>query len=126
MNRIPTIPVASPIAWTLAAAPLLAFVLWFSGPHASMAAAPPAPDVQDVYLDKCAVCYGKDGSGNTTKGRKLKVKDLRSPDVQKLSEAEMIDIVTKGKGKDMDGFEKKLGKDTVKSLVTYYRALAKK
>ena len=91
-----------------------------------MAAAPPAPDVQDVYLDKCAVCHGKDGSGNTTKGRKLKVKDLRSPDAQKLSEAEMIDIVTKGKGKDMDGFEKELGKDTVKNLVTYYRALAKK
>ena len=54
------------------------------------------------------------------------MKDLRSPDAQKLSEAEMIDIVTKGKGKDMDGFEKELGKDTVKSLVTYYRALAKK
>ncbi|MDR3722829.1 MAG: cytochrome c [Candidatus Acidoferrales bacterium] len=122
MTRFPKFP----FAWPLAAASLLAVVLWFSGPHASMAAAPPAPDVQDVYLDKCAVCHGKDGSGNTTKGRKLKVKDLRSPDAQKLSEAEMIDIVTKGKGKDMDGFEKELGKDTVKSLVTYYRALAKK
>ncbi len=90
-----------------------------------MAAAPAPPDVQDVYLDKCAVCHGKDGSGNTTKGRKLKVKDLRSPDAQKLSEAQMIDIVANGKGKDMDGFQKELGNDVVKGLVTYYRALAK-
>jgi hypothetical protein len=55
-----------------------------------------------------------------------RLKDLRSPDAQKLSEAEMLDIVAKGKGKDMDGFEKELGKDTIKNLVTYYRALAKK
>jgi hypothetical protein len=33
--------------------------------------------------------------------------------------------VAKGKGKDMDGFEKELGPDTVKQIVTYYRSLAK-
>lgn len=86
----------------------------------------PAPQTaaQDVYLDKCAICHGKDGAGNTAKGRKLKVKDVRSPEVQKLSEAEMIEIVAKGKGKDMDGFEKELGKDSVKNVVAYYRSLA--
>jgi mono/diheme cytochrome c family protein len=89
------------------------------------AAAIPAASAQDVYLDKCSVCHGQDGSGNTAKGRKLKVKNVRSPEVQKLSEAEMIEIVGKGKGKDMDGFEKELGKDMVKDLVTYYRSLAK-
>jgi mono/diheme cytochrome c family protein len=80
---------------------------------------------QDVYLDKCSVCHAKDGSGNTAKGRKLKVKDVRSPEVQKMTEAEMIDIVAKGKGQDMDGYEKTLGKDMVKNLVDYYRSLAK-
>jgi mono/diheme cytochrome c family protein len=98
-------------------------VLLASGSSASSRAMPQATP-QDVYLDKCAICHGKDGSGNTAKGRKLKVKDARSPDVQKLSEAEMIDIVAKGKGKDMDGFEKELGKDMVKSIVAYYRSLA--
>jgi len=92
--------------------------------HPSMASAAP-PTAQDVYLDKCSVCHGQDGSGNTAKGRKLKVKNVRSPEVQKLSEAEMIDIVAKGKGKDMDGFGKELGDDMVKQLVTYYRSLAK-
>src|SRR5579863_1685152 len=87
--------------------------------------AAPQAAAQDVYLDKCAICHGKDGAANTAKGRKLKVKDVRSPDVQKLSEAEMVDIVAKGKGKDMDGFEKELGKDIVKQLVAYYRSLAK-
>ena len=85
----------------------------------------PAATAHDVYLDKCSVCHGQDGAGNTAKGRKLKVKNVRSAEVQKLSEAEMITIVAKGKGKDMDGFEKELGAEMVKQLVTYYRSLAK-
>ena len=84
-----------------------------------------APAAQDIYLDKCSVCHGQDGAGNTAKGRKLKVKNVRSPEVQKMSEAEMIDIVSKGKGKDMDGYAKELGDDMVKQLVEYYRSLAK-
>jgi mono/diheme cytochrome c family protein len=92
--------------------------------HSSPASAAPG-SAQDVYLDKCSVCHAQDGSGNTAKGRKLKVKNVHSPEVQKLSEAEMIDIVAKGKGKDMDGFEKELGMDMVKQLVAYYRSLAK-
>ncbi len=93
--------------------------------RAHPAAAPPAASAQDVYLDKCSVCHGQDGAGNTAKGRKLKVKSAKSPEVQKLSEAEMLEIVSKGKGKDMDGFEKELGGDMVKQLVTYYRTLSK-
>ena len=85
----------------------------------------PAASAQDVYLDKCSVCHAQDGSGNTAKGRKLKVKNVHSPEVQKLSEAEMVELVAKGKGKDMDGFEKELGSDMVKQLVSYYRSLAK-
>ena len=102
----------------------LAFFLFATRDKASSAPSPQA-SAQDVYLDKCSVCHAKDGSGNTAKGRKLKVKDVRSPDVQKMSEAEMIDIVAKGKGQDMDGYAKDLGKDMVKNVVDYYRSLAK-
>jgi len=105
------------------AALLAGAALLFAG-HPFPASAAPA-SAQDVYLDKCSVCHGQDGAGSTAKGRKLKVKNVRSPEVQKLSEAEMIDIVAKGKGKDMDGFGKELGDDMVKQLVTYYRSLAK-
>jgi mono/diheme cytochrome c family protein len=102
----------------------LSFVL-VSGAGGSPVAPASPGSAQDVYLDKCSVCHAQDGSGNTAKGRKLKVKNVRSPEVQKLSEGEMIEIVAKGKGKDMDGFEKELGGDMVKQLVTYYRSLAK-
>jgi cytochrome c6 len=88
--------------------------------HASPAQAKSA---QDVYLDKCSVCHGKDGSGNTAKGKKLKAKDLRSAEIQKMSDADLIDAVANGKGKDMDGFQKELGADMVKQLVAYCRTL---
>lgn len=93
--------------------------------HSSLASPAPQKSAQDVYLDKCAVCHGKDGSGNTAKGRKVKAKDLRSAEIQKMSDAELIKDVSQGKGKDMDGFEKELGADMVKQLVAYCRAFAK-
>lgn len=97
-----------------------------SGTGSSSPASPgPQKTAQDVYLDKCAVCHAKDGSGNTAKGRKVKAKDLRSAEIQKMSDAELIKDVSTGKGKDMDGFEKELGADMVKQLVAYCRTLAK-
>src|SRR5580704_3156352 len=74
----------------------------------------PQKSAQDVYLDKCSVCHAKDGSGNTAKGRKVKAKDLRSAEIQKMTDADLIHDVGQGKGKDMDGFEKELGADMVK------------
>jgi len=85
----------------------------------------PQKSVQDVYLDKCSVCHAKDGSGNTAKGRKVKAKDLRSAEIQKMSDADLLHDIAQGKGKDMDGFEKELGADMVKQLLAYCRTLAK-
>src|SRR5436853_6041080 len=90
-----------------------------------MLAAPQDKDVKQVYLDKCSVCHGEDGRGQTAKGKKLKVKDVRSPEVQKMSEAEMLAVVLKGKGQDMDAFEKDLGADMCKKITAYMRGLAK-
>src|ERR1700693_4800729 len=97
------------------------FVLVSGTGNSSLAAQPPQKSAEDVYLDKCSVCHAKDGSGNTAKGRKVKAKDLRSAEIQKMSDADLIDAVSKGKGKDMDGFQKELGSDMVKQLVTYCR-----
>jgi mono/diheme cytochrome c family protein len=114
----------------LLAGSALAFNLVSGSYGTSFAAAAPFPAspqqaAQDVYLDKCAVCHAKDGSGNTAKGRKVKAKDLRSAEIQKMTDAQLIDAVANGKGKDMDGFQKELGAETVKQLVAYCRTLAK-
>ena len=109
----------------LAVTVCLTIILVSGAGRSSLASPAPQKSAQDVYLDKCAVCHGKDGSGNTAKGRKVKAKDLRSAEIQKMSDAELIKDVSQGKGKDMDGFEKELGADMVKQLVVYCRAFAK-
>jgi mono/diheme cytochrome c family protein len=81
-------------------------------------------DAKDLFLDKCSVCHGPDGTGKTAKGKKLKVKDVHQT-VATESEADMTKIVTDGKGKDMDGFGKDLTAAQIKGLVGYYRSLAK-
>ena len=65
-------------------------------PGAVRGAPGPQKSAQDVYLDKCSVCHAKDGSGNTAKGRKVKAKDLRSAEIQKMSDADLIDDVGQG------------------------------
>ncbi len=108
---------------------ILAFTLVSGAPNTSFAAAAvPAPQqsAEDVYLDKCAVCHAKDGSGNTAKGRKVKAKDLRSAEVQKMSDMDLTDAIANGKGKDMDGFKDELGMPMVKQLEAYVRGFGKK
>lgn len=78
----------------------------------------------DVYKSKCASCHGPDGKGETAMGKNLKLKDLASADVQKLSDADLTTVIEKGK-KPMPGYEGKLTKDQINDLVKYIRALKK-
>ncbi len=93
-------------------------------PALSAAAGWAQSDAKDLFLDKCSVCHGPDGTGKTAKGKKLKVKDVHQT-AAKETEAEMTKIVTEGKGKDMDAFGKDLTPAQIKGLVGYYRSLAK-
>ena len=77
----------------------------------------------DDYNKKCAVCHGKDGLGNTAKGKKVHVKDVHQN--MKDSEADMIKAVTDGKGDDMDSYKKEFTAEQIKALVEYYRSLGK-
>ena len=78
-----------------------------------------------LYKAKCASCHGADGSGNTPAGKSLKVGDLRSPEVQKMSDADLIAITTNGKGK-MPAYGGKLSADQIKQVVAAIRAMAAK
>jgi cytochrome c6 len=82
-----------------------------------------AQEAADTFNKKCAVCHGKDGLGNTAKGKKAHVKPV-SENI-KNAEADQIKIVNDGKGDDMDGYKKDFSADQIKALVDYYRSLAK-
>jgi len=84
-----------------------------------------AQDAAATFKAKCAMCHGPDGSGKTPMGEKLSIHDLRSADVQKQSDAELTQIVTKGKNK-MPAYDGKLTKEQIDQLVAQVRELAKK
>ncbi len=56
---------------------------------------------QAVYVKSCKSCHGPDGAGNPAIAKMMKVdmKDLKSAEVQALSDADIKTIVTAGKGK---------------------------
>ena len=84
-----------------------------------------ADDAATVYKSKCAMCHAADGSGNSPTGKAMKVTDLRSEEVQKKTDAQLIEITTNGKAK-MPAFKGKLTEPQIKEVVTYIRELGKK
>jgi len=82
-------------------------------------------DAAKTFKANCVLCHSADGSGSSPTGKALKAKDLRSDEVQKKSDAELTETITKGKAK-MPAFGSKFSPDMIKSLVAYIRAMAKK
>ena len=80
-------------------------------------------DPAALWGQHCASCHGKDGSGNTTMGKKLGVKDY-TKEQGGFSDAEAANVVKNGKGK-MKAYKDKLSDADVKALVAYVRSLKK-
>ena len=78
-----------------------------------------------VFKAKCSTCHGPDGSGNTPVGKSLQTADLRSPEVQKKSDAELTESVTEGKG-NMPAFKTILTEDEIHAVLKYVRTFASK
>ncbi|HUO85487.1 MAG TPA: cytochrome c [Thermoanaerobaculia bacterium] len=83
-----------------------------------------ADDAAAVYKTRCAACHGADGSGDTPMGKKLALKSLGSPEVQKQKDDELRTVIAKGKDK-MPGFEKKLSAKQIDGLVALIRSFKK-
>jgi cytochrome c6 len=79
----------------------------------------------ETYQAKCVACHGADGGGATAMGKKFKLRDLRSADVQKQSDADLDAVITNGKP-PMPAFGKTLDPATVTGLVAYIRSIAAK
>ncbi len=101
---------------------LLGIALSLSIPFTSRAAETP----HSMWIRaKCAVCHGDDGSGNTPQGRQRHVPDLRSPEVQKLTNAELVETIEKGHG-GMPSFKVELTRQQIDLLVMFIRGIARK
>lgn len=77
---------------------------------------------QDVFKSKCAMCHGPDGSASTGMGKSMGLKPLSSPEVQKMSDADMTALITDGKGK-MPANKGKLTDAQIADVVAYVRTL---
>jgi cytochrome c6 len=81
-----------------------------------------------LFKTNCAMCHGADGSGNTPMGKRLNLKDLGSPEVQKMTDAEMKQLIDNGGGSGtvkMPAFKSRLKPEQVDDLVAHIRTLAK-
>jgi mono/diheme cytochrome c family protein len=73
----------------------------------------------DLFKSKCAMCHGTDGK------KMAGTKEFASPDVQKMSDAELAASVENGKPPKMPAYKGKLTDDQIKSLVAYLRTFKK-
>ena len=78
-----------------------------------------------VYTKACKSCHGADGTPNANIAKMMKVEmlDLKSPEVQKLSAADIAKIVADGKGK-MKGITSVKGA-SVDDVAAYVKSMKK-
>jgi cytochrome c6 len=81
-----------------------------------------AQSAADLYKSKCAMCHGADGKGSSV-GKTMGAHDFTTAEVQKMSDAELSEIITKGKNKMKAPTG--LKPEDVKGLVAYIRTLKK-
>jgi cytochrome c6 len=106
------------IASITVGAMLLAGLMFLSAP------AKADDTAEATYKAKCVTCHGPDGKGETPTGKAMKAGDFASEAVQKMSDEDLSEAISKGKGK-MPAY-KTLTADQVKGLVAYIRSFAKK
>lgn len=81
----------------------------------------PAAASDATFRAKCATCHGEDGGGSEV-GKSMNALDLRSAAVQKLSDAELAQVISDGKG-GMPPFKNSLSEQQMHELVSYTRSL---
>lgn len=95
---------------------------------------PPANDAsavsagQGLFGMACASCHGKDGRHPTNTGKAMypRVPDLGSPEVQKLSDAELFWVIKNGiRLSGMPGFGKIFSDNELWQATYYVRSLSK-
>jgi len=76
------------------------------------------------FKQRCSQCHGADARGNTTIGKSLKIPDLAGPEVAKVSDGELLQVISEGRG-SMPAFKGVLDQSTIKQIIGYIRTLQK-
>jgi mono/diheme cytochrome c family protein len=76
---------------------------------------------EGIYKMRCIACHGADGNG-TGFGKSMGAKSYSSPQVVKMPDAELFNIIKNGKSK-MPAFRDKLSDSEIKSVIGYIRGL---
>ena len=77
----------------------------------------------EIYKAKCEMCHGADGQSNTPVGKSLGAQAYTSPEVLKLSDAQITDVIKHGKNKMPPA---QVTDDQIKALLPYIHSLQKK
>ena len=80
----------------------------------------------EVFKAHCQMCHGPEGHGNEALAKMMKttIPDVGSKQVQALSDAEMREVIEKGKGKMTP--VKNLSAAQIDNVIAFVRTLAKK
>jgi mono/diheme cytochrome c family protein len=99
--------------------------LILAGLSATAGSAADAKAGKAIFDRSCKSCHGPDGTPNPSMAKMMKVemRDLKSPEVQGVSDDEMKKIITEGKGK-MPAVKTVSGAD-LDNLIAYIRSLKK-
>lgn len=76
-------------------------------------------EVERLYRDRCAACHANDGSGNTPRGKAMKVPDLRSTEVQDKTDAQLFEVIVKAKAHS--AASRQLREEDARRLASYMR-----
>jgi len=98
----------------------LVLLLVGSATVAVAASAPGNDPGASTFEAHCATCHAPDGSGNTAVGKSMKIPDLHSAEVQKLSDAQLAEVISNGKN-SMPPFKGSLNPDQIHDLVIHMR-----
>jgi len=104
----------------LMAACLLVLAIATAGPHAMAQSPQDSATPASTFKANCVICHGEDGAG-TALGNRFQVKDLRSPEVQEKTNAELAETIRGGKDK-MPAFKSRLTGEQIAQLIDYIRS----
>lgn len=108
--------------WAVVALAVTLLVMWAGPVSAADVAAG-----ETIYKQRCAVCHGASGDGNTPMAKRFNPAPESFTDtkyMKRRSDEELTKIITDGK-RPMPSYGRKLSAEQIQNVLAYIRTLAK-